>query len=89
MIRTKIRWDDDTDEMVRLNIAIDRFQHEPTDYTCDVLCTMLILHELDFDMLDSIFSIATMIDPTESGHAARIRDTMRDNYPADALDGIL
>lgn len=89
MNRTTINWDDTTDDAQRLDILVDRFNNNPNETDCSLICDMLIQHHCDLDTLDSIYCIATNHDPTESGHAAHIRDTMRDNYTADELDGIL
>lgn len=72
-----LRWNDDTTDLDALIIS---FYNAPTDANCDALTTYMINTQLDFDLLDTIYCIATTIDPDETGHAAHIRDTIRDNY---------
>lgn len=58
-------------------------------YTCDKICDNIANGEMTLEDAIDAFSTALGDDPTESFHAAHIRDAIRENFDdTDACDAI-
>lgn len=66
-----------------LTDLIRNFLRDPSEANCDALCDFLIDYPLTQGEAHSIMHVARGMDPTESFHAAHIRDTIRDNFDFD------
>lgn len=68
---------------MNLTNAINNFLLDPDELACEALCDFLITYPLTSDEAHEVMHAAHTLDPTESFHAAHIRDTIRDNFEFD------